>query len=87
MDVVIYKDDLGVEMEEIDILEDMKELVVEWREKLVELVVEIDEELMMKYFEGEEFIIDELKVVIRKVIIVCEMNLVFCGIVYRNKGV
>ncbi|MDU9051399.1 MAG: GTP-binding protein, partial [Clostridioides difficile] len=48
MDAVIYKDDLGVEMEETDIPEDMKELAAEWREKLVESVAETDEELMMK---------------------------------------
>ncbi|TPO31573.1 elongation factor G, partial [Salmonella enterica subsp. enterica serovar Typhimurium] len=54
MDAVIYKDDLGVEMEETDIPEDMKELAAEWREKLVESVAETDEELMMKYLEGEE---------------------------------
>ena len=53
MDAVIYKDDLGVEMEETDIPEDMKELAAEWREKLVESVAETDEELMMKYLEGD----------------------------------
>ncbi|HBH3019375.1 elongation factor G [Clostridioides difficile] len=87
MDAVIYKDDLGVEMEETDIPEDMKELAAEWREKLVESVAETDEELMMKYLEGEELTIDELKVAIRKATIACEMNPVFCGTAYRNKGV
>ncbi len=55
--------------------------------KLVESVAETDEELMMKYLEGEELTIDELKVAIRKATIACEMNPVFCGTAYRNKGV
>ena len=54
MDAIIYKDDKGVEMEETDIPEDMKEMAQEWREKMVEAVAETDEELMMKYLEGEE---------------------------------
>ena len=87
MDAVIYKDDKGIEMEEVEIPEDMKELAQEWREKMVEAVAETDEELMMKYLEGEEITIEELKTAIRKATIACEMNPVFCGTAYRNKGV
>lgn len=87
MDAVIYKDDKGIEMEETTIPEDMKELAQEWREKMVEAVAETDEELMMKYLEGEEITEEELKVAIRKATIACEMNPVFCGTAYRNKGV
>ncbi|WP_300277119.1 elongation factor G [Peptacetobacter sp.] len=87
MDAVIYKDDKGIEMEETAIPEDMKELAQEWREKMVEAVAETDEELMMKYLEGEEITEEELKVAIRKATIACEMNPVFCGTAYRNKGV
>lgn len=87
MDAIIYKDDKGVEMEETDIPEDMKEMAQEWREKMVESVAETDEELMMKYLEGEEITVEELKTAIRKATIACEMNPVFCGTAYRNKGV
>ena len=83
----IYKDDLGKEIEITEIPEDMKELAQEWREKMVEAVAETDEDLMMKYLEGEEPTIEELKVAIRKATIACEMNPVFCGSAYRNKGV
>ncbi|MEF3419287.1 elongation factor G, partial [Escherichia coli] len=67
--------------------EDMKELAQEWREKMVEAVAETDEELMMKYLEGEEPTIEELKAAIRKATIACELNPVFCGSAYKNKGV
>lgn len=87
MDAIIYKDDKGVEMEETEIPEDMKEMAQEWREKMVEAVAETDEELMMKYLEGEEITVEELKAAIRKATIACEMNPVFCGTAYRNKGV
>ena len=87
MDAIIYKDDKGVEMEETDIPEDMKEMAQEWREKMVEAVAETDEELMMKYLEREEISVEELKTAIRKATIACEMNPVFCGTAYRNKGV
>ena len=87
MDAVIYKDDKGTVMEETEIPEDMRELAQEWREKMVEAVAETDEELMMKYLEGEELTIDELKAAIRKATIACEMNPVFCGTAYKNKGV
>ncbi|MDY2737553.1 elongation factor G [Intestinibacter sp.] len=87
MDAIIYEDDLGTVMDETDIPEDMKELAAEWREKLVEAVAETDEDLMMKYLEGEELTEEEIKGAIRKATIACEMNPVFCGTAYRNKGV
>jgi elongation factor G len=83
----MYRDDLGQEVEITDIPEDMMDLAQEWREKLVEAVAETDEELMMKYLEGEELTNEELKVAMRKATIACEMNLVFCGSAYKNKGV
>ena len=87
MDAIIYKDDKGVEMEETDLPVDMKEMAQEWRDNMVEAVAETDEELMMKYLEGEEISVEELKTAIRKATIACEMNPVFCGTAYRNKGV
>ena len=87
MKAEIYKDQLGKEYEEAEIPEDMMELATEWREKLVESVAECDEELMMKFLEGEELTVEEIKTTIRKQTINCEMVPVFCGSAYRNKGV
>ena len=83
----IYKDDLGQEVEITDIPADMMDLAQEWREKLVEAVAETDEELMMKYLEGEELTNEEIKTAMRNATIACEMNPVFCGSAYKNKGV
>ena len=71
MDAIIYEDDLGTVMDETDIPEDMKELAAEWREKLVEAVAETDEDIMMKYLEGEELTEEEIKAAIRKATIAC----------------
>jgi elongation factor G len=83
----IYKDDLGQEVEITDIPADMMDLAQEWREKLVEAVAETDEELMMKYLEGEELTNEEIRTAMRNATIACEMNPVFCGSAYKNKGV
>ncbi len=87
MKAEIYKDDLGKEYEVADIPEDMKDLADEWREKLLESVAELDEDLMMKFLEGEEITQKEIKKVIRAATIRGEMIPVTCGSAYRNKGV
>ena len=87
MKAEIYEDDLGKVFDVVDIPEDMKDLAEEWREKLIESVAETDEELMMKFLEGEELTIDEIKNQIRKETIACRMVPMFCGSAYRNKGV
>ena len=87
MKAEIYKDELGKEIEFVDIPEDMKELAEEWREKLNESVAEGDEDLMMKFLEGEELTIPEIKESIRKQTIAGEMVPMLCGSAYRNKGV
>lgn len=87
MKAEIYKDELGKEYDITDIPDDMKELANEWREKLVESVAETDEELMMKFLEGEELTVDEIKTVIRKETIAGRMVPMLCGSAYRNKGV
>ena len=87
MKAEIYKDDLGKEYEMTDIPDDLKDLADEWREKLLESVAETDEELMMKFLEGEEITKDEIKKVIRTATIAGEMIPVTCGSAYRNKGV
>ncbi|WP_322907987.1 elongation factor G [Paenibacillus campi] len=87
MKAIQYKDDLGKDPVEIDIPADLKDTVDELRMELVEKVSELDEDLMMKYLEGEELTIDEIKAALRKG--VCEVKIfpVICGSSYRNKGV
>ena len=87
MKAEIYKDDLGKEFEVVDIPADMAAEAEEWRDKLIESVAEQDEELTMKYLEGEEITKEELKAVIRKATIAGNMIPVTCGSAYRNKGV
>ena len=87
MKAEIYKDDLGKEFEKTDIPEDLQDLADEWRESLLESVAEMDEELMMKFLEGEEITEAEIKKVIRRATIAGEMIPMTCGSAYRNKGV
>ena len=87
MNAEIYKDQLGKEFEVTEIPADMADLAQEWREKLIESVAETDEELMMKFLEGEEFTVKEIKDVIRKETIGGRMVPMFCGSAYRYKGV
>ena len=83
----MYKDDLGKDIEKIDIPAEFKDQVAELRLELIEKVAELDEELTMKYLEGEEITVDEIKAALRKG--VCEVKIfpVICGSSYRNKGV
>ncbi|MCM3598882.1 elongation factor G [Metabacillus idriensis] len=83
----IYEDDLGTRSEAMEIPDEYKDLAEEWRGKLVEAVAELDEELMMKYLEGEELTIDELKAAIRKGTVNVEFYPVICGSAFKNKGV
>ncbi len=87
MKAYFYLDDLGTNIEVTDVPEDMKDLCEEYREKLVETAAEVDEELMMKYLDGEELTIPELKAAIRKGTIDNTFVPVCCGTSYRNKGV
>ena len=87
MKAKIYHDDLGNELEDTEIPADLVEKAEEYREKMVEAVVEHDEELMMKYLEGEEITVEELKEAIRKATIAVKITPVFCGTAYKNKGV
>ncbi len=87
MKAEVYKDQLGKEIVIEDIPANMLDEAKAWREKMVEAVADKDEDLMMKYLEGEEITVEELKKVIRKATIANEMFPVFCGSAYRNKGV
>jgi len=86
-EAVIYEDELGTQMEETAIPEDMKELAEEYRASMIESIVELDEDLTMKYLEGEEITEEELKAAIRKGVIANEFVPVTCGSSYKNKGV
>lgn len=87
MDAIYYTDDLGTRSEERAIPDEMKELAEEWHAKLVEAVAELDEELMMKYLEGEEITEEEIRRVLRKGTCEVKITPVLCGSSYRNKGV
>ena len=87
MEADIYYDDLGKDVRVEPIPEDMVELAQEWREKMVESIASTDDELMMKYLEGEEISVEELKVALRKATIDNAIVPVVCGTSYRNKGV
>ena len=87
MKAEVYYDDLGKDMREEDIPEDMQELAQKYHDELIEAVAEQDDDLMEKYFGGEELTIDEIKTTIRKCTIANTMVPVTCGTSYRNKGV
>lgn len=80
-------DELGREQEAREIPENMVALAEEYREIMIEKIAELDEELTMKYLEGEEISIEELKATLRQGVIDVKINPVFCGSAYRNKGV
>ena len=83
----VYYDDMGKDMRVEDIPADMQELADKYHEELLEFVAEQDEELMEKYFNGDEITIEEIKTVIRRATIANDMVPVTCGTSYRNKGV
>jgi len=87
MNATVYHDDLGEKIEVTDIPKDMVDLAEEYREKMLETLAEYDEELMIKYLEGEEITSDEINKVIRKATIDAKITPVFCGSSYKNKGV
>ncbi|HEW3966675.1 TPA: elongation factor G [Streptococcus pneumoniae] len=87
MKAEIYTNDLGTDILEEDIPAEYLDQAQEYREKLIEAVAETDEELMMKYLEGEEIINEELKAGIRKATINVEFFPVLCGSAFKNKGV
>ena len=87
MKAEIYKDDMGMQIEITDIPEELKAKAEELRTELVEKVVETDDALLERYFDGEEISVDELKVAIRKATIAKALTPVLCGSSYKNKGV
>ncbi|WMJ22308.1 elongation factor G [Paludicola sp. MB14-C6] len=87
MNADIYYDEMGKDMRVEEIPEDMRELAEEYRAKLLEAVAEQDEEVMMKYLDGEEITTEEIKTCLRKGTLANTIVPVVCGTSYRNKGV
>ncbi|WP_409303743.1 elongation factor G [Peribacillus sp. SCS-155] len=87
MKAVFYGNDLGTDIEVREIPESHKDLAEEYREKLIEAVAELDEELMEKYLGGEELTNEEIKAAIRKGTVNVEFYPVICGSAFKNKGV
>jgi elongation factor G len=87
MKAYFYEDDLGTRAEAREIPDEYKDQAEEYRGKLIEAVSELDEELMMKYLEGEELTNDELKAAIRTATLTVEFYPVVCGSAFKNKGV
>ncbi len=87
MEADIYYDDMGKDMRVEPIPADMVDLAQEWHDKMVEAIASTDDDLMMKYLEGEEITVEELKTALRKATINNEIVPVVCGTSYRNKGV
>ena len=87
MKAVVYMDDLGKDIRIEEIPEDMKDDVVLYHDKICEVAAEGDDELMMKYLEGEELSVEEIKASIRKQVLDCKLFPVFCGSAYKNKGI
>lgn len=84
---IIYDDELGREQRVVEIPEEYKEQAEKYRTQLIEAIAEIDDELLEKYFAGEELTIDEMKKGIRKGTINMNFNPVICGSSFKNKGV
>ena len=87
MEANIFYDDKGTDVRQEPIPEDMIDLAEEYREKLMDAVTALDDDLAMMYLEGEEIPVDMIKAAIRKATLANEMVPVVCGTSYKNKGV
>ena len=87
MEAIVYEDDLGKVSKEVEIPDDMLDMAEDYRDKLLEACAEQDDDFMEKYLGGDEVTVDEVKAVIRKATIACNMTPVTCGTSYRNRGV
>lgn len=87
MEAVIFTDDLGKTSENTQIPEELRETAELYRQNLIDAAAEVDDELMMKYLEGEEITNAEIIAAVRKGTITCKMTPVICGSSYKNKGV
>ncbi|MGG0668497.1 elongation factor G [Lederbergia citrisecunda] len=87
MKATLYGNDLGTDTTVEDIPEEYREQADEYREKLIEAIVDFDEDLMEKYLGGEELTVEEIKTAIRKATLAVEFYPVVCGTAFKNKGV
>lgn len=88
MKAVVWEgDELGAKFSEKEVPADLVDLAQEWREKMVEAIVETDEGLMEKYFGGEEISVDELKRALRRATIERKLVPMLCGTAFKNKGI
>jgi elongation factor G len=87
MKAFIFSNDLGTDIQETDIPEEVSELAAEYREKLLEAVAETDDDLMEKYLEGEEISEEQVRATLRKGAIDGTIVPVLCGSAFKNKGV
>ncbi len=87
MKAEIYVDEMGTTMDETEIPADLVELAQEYHDKMVEAAAECDDDLMMKFLDGEELTAKEIMLGLRKGTIEGKLNPVLCGTSYRNKGV
>ena len=87
MRAFVHKDDLGKDIEEMDVPDDMKEKAEKYRNEMIEAAAEQDEELMMKYLDGGELTADEIRKGLRIGTLACKLTPVCCGSSYKNKGV
>ncbi|MCP8971108.1 elongation factor G [Ectobacillus ponti] len=83
----MYTNDLGTDIQVVDVPEEFQDQAEELRGSLIEALADFDEELMMKYLEGEEVTVEELKAAIRKATLSVEFFPVVCGSAFKNKGV
>lgn len=88
MKAIIWEgDELGAKFEEKEIPAELVDLAQEWREKMIEAIVETDESLMEKYFAGEEIPVEDLKKALRKATIERKLVPMLCGTAFKNKGI
>ena len=87
MKAYFYEDDLGTRAEAKEIPADLKDKAEELHQSLIEAVAELDEDMMMRYLEGEEFTVEEIKAAVRKATLSVEFYPVFVGSAFKNKGV
>ena len=87
MKAYVHKDDLGKDIEVVDIPDDLKERADEFRVILIEAVAGTDDALMEKYFAGEEFTVAEIQKAVRTGVLTGAIVPMFCGSAFKNKGV
>ena len=87
MKAEVYDDALGKEIEIVDIPDDMKEEAEKYHQIMIETICETDDDLMMKYLDGEELSIEDIKKAIRKAVVTNRLFPVLCGSAYKNKGI